>query len=183
MRRISKRESLQPSEGAAPMLRLFRGRTSGFLGPGLPTLLPLHRLQHIRRLLAGGGLLILPNQLSILKEIRLARGKSSPSGHSEGLHHFAIHIGQQVVGQVLFLRERLLSGFRIEGNSENLHALLLQFLVCVPQTTRLFGSSRSRCFGIEEKQGPAFSRDLIDLHLLALVVLAQNRGNSFANLQ
>ena len=33
-RRISKRESLQPSEGAAPTLRLFRGRTSGFLGPG-----------------------------------------------------------------------------------------------------------------------------------------------------
>ena len=71
--------------------------------------------------------------------------------HAEGVADFLIGIGEERVGEVVFLFELLLLGGSVGGDAENDGAGLLDLLECVAEPARFYGSTGGVGLGIEEQ--------------------------------
>jgi len=71
--------------------------------------------------------------------------------HPECIGDFLIHVGEQGIGQIVFILEFTLLVRRVGGDSQDHCAGFLQLAVCVAEPARFNGSARSVGLGIEEQ--------------------------------
>ena len=89
--------------------------------------------------------------------------------HAKGFADLLISIGQQGVGQVIFVLEFLLGLRQVGRDPKDDRAGFLQILVCVTELGRLDGSPGCVGFG-KEKQDHAFASKILQRHIFAVLV-------------
>ena len=71
--------------------------------------------------------------------------------HAKSFTQLLLRVGEQMVGKVILLLEFFLRGRSIGGNAVDGEAGLLEFLECVAEPARFYGSTGCVSLGIEEQ--------------------------------